>query len=169
MIDATDFTEDPLYLPKDTKVFVVYDADNIEDTIQRDRIIDMYGMYGYECRVQRLLDVNTINNCDEELGFSSIQTSRRDLSVDEIRQWYTFVNILRKARVLQKHFIVTFTGYRLDGDIERTYLSQAITILANGNACLVSTTEAGRIVKQILSLNVLRNSVKQYLKNRARS
>lgn len=168
MIDATDFTEDPLYLPKDTKVFVMYDADDLEDTIQRDRTFDLYGMYGYKCSAQRLLSVNTINNSYEELGFEGIMTSRRDLTVLEIRQWYTFINILRKARVLQKHFIVTFTGYNMLNDIKIDNLNRAATVFAGGTAILVSTTEADRIVKKILSLNILTNSVKDYLKARRR-
>lgn len=169
MIDATDFREDPLYMPKDTKVFVIYDANSLDDTISRDRTIDMFGKYGYQCSNQRLLSVDTINNSYEELGFDGIQVDSSHLSVLEVRQWYTFINVLRKARVLQKHFIVSFTGSEVFGDFPIGILERAITIHPRGTVCIMSTTEANRIVKQVLSLNKLTNSVKQYLRNRADS
>jgi hypothetical protein len=169
MIDATDFREDPLYLPKDTKVFVIYDASDLQDTIDRDKLFNSYGKYGYQCSAQQLLSVDIINNSEVELGFDGIMTSRRDLSVLEIRQWYTFINVLRKARVLQKHFIVTLTGYNLTEDITRRNLERPYTIFADGAACLVSTTEADRIIKRVLSHPNIGNSVREFLQNKARS
>jgi hypothetical protein len=166
MIDATDFREDPLYLPKDTKVFVIYDADSLDDTIARDEIFDMYERFGYQCNAQKLLSAEIINNSIEELDIDGIMTSRRDLSTIEVRQWYTFINVLRKARILQKHFIVTFTGYTLENDIQISNLNRAATVFAAGRAILVSTTEADRIVKQVLSKKMLTNSVKDYLRRR---
>lgn len=159
--------EDPLYLSKDTRVFVIFDPEDIDDVEAKNTIVNEFNVWGYTCSAQHLLSVETINNSDTELGFESINASSQYLSALEIRQWYTFINILRKARILNRHFMVVFPGIgRFARDFPKIYEQRPMSVFALGKGVCISPRKATELIDIILKKDNIPFSVKQYLRLR---
>lgn len=111
-----DFMEDPLYLSKNTNAFVICNPNNLIQMKSKETIVNQLRTFGYEPSIQYYVSVDKINNSDEELGFN-LPVKKEVIGVDGVQQWYTFMNVLRKARILKEHFIVCFDDSEFRRDI----------------------------------------------------
>lgn len=157
--------EEVFYIPRDTKIFIIYDRSSFDDMFIRDKTIHSFEYYGFNnISLQPLLDVDVINNSQEELGFPSLNTPMSRFTTTEIQQWYTFTNVLRKARALQKHFLVVFSGTSIGSDIPREVFDHPFYGIRKGIYSF-SSSEADRQVKRIINHPQINETVKTHLLN----
>lgn len=157
-------TEEVFYIPRDTKVFCIYDPYSYEDNMQKDLTVNNFKTFGFNnISVQRLVRLDQVNNSEEELGFPGLPVRKEQFSNEEIFQWYTFINICRKARILNGHFVLAFSGNILREDIPSSVLKRSFTAITN-NCYVFSSTKASAIVKTVLSRTApINESVKDHL------
>ena len=119
----TDFREDPLYLSKDTKVFIIIDPNDFDAMKDSERVQKEFRIFGYNnISVQYNVKIDQINDSVRKLGID-LPTTKENMGVDGVIEWYTFANVLRKARILEKHCIIAFSSSQLHKDISREYLN----------------------------------------------
>ena len=70
--------EDPLYLPKDTRVFILTSAQKDSHIIAKQKLVAEFRVFGYSPTIQYYPTVNQVAN--HELGF--------ELPVRQERCWY---------------------------------------------------------------------------------
>jgi hypothetical protein len=112
---------DTFLLSKDTKVFVLHEGTTAERMVDSHRItktVNSFERYGYKCNLQPYPSTDKIIE-DPELhyGIKRLPLDLEKLGTLKIKQWYGFLNVIRKARVLDKGFIVTFAGCELIKDV----------------------------------------------------
>lgn len=143
-------------------VFNLYNSDDYMDQSERQNIDTLFGALNYPVSHQTYVTVGDINRCEETLGIPHINVMKYDFSVPEIRQWYTFINVLRKARVYES-FIITFPGKNSMAPLhEGTALHRFVRI--DNNTYYLHRVEAQRIISEVLGARRIRSSVKNYLK-----
>lgn len=119
----TDFEEDPLYLSKDTKVFIIIDPNDFHAMKDSERVQKEFRTFGYNnISVQYHVTIDQVNDSARKLGID-LPVTKQDIGVKGVVEWYTFANVLRKARVLEKHCIIAFQSSHLKKDISRSYLN----------------------------------------------
>jgi hypothetical protein len=152
--------EDPLYLPKDTKVFIIcnpYDNNHMSKKIELEHNIMRYG---YETNIQYYVKAKDIR--DQTLGFT-LPLSSAKIGDDSVYQWYTLYSVLIKARILRKKYIITFANFsRFDNDIRRT--SSHIQ-LHEGKRLLLDHKSSQFIIDNIHSIINKYSTVENYIAN----
>ena len=112
-----DFKEDPLYLSKDTKVFIMIDPHSLNSMVDKRRVQKEFQTFGYKnISIQYHITTDQINDSVRKLGID-IPAKKEVIGVQGVIEWYTFANILRKARILEKHCIIAFPSSHLKKDI----------------------------------------------------
>ena len=144
-------------------VFNLYNPDDYLDWTERQTIDKLFGAFNYPVSHQTYVTVGDINRCEETLGIPHINVMQYDFSVPEIRQWYTFINVLRKARVYES-FIITFPGKKTMNPLHEGMALHRFVRIDN-NTYYLHRVEAQRIISEVLSHRRIRSSVKNYLKN----
>jgi len=151
----TDFKEDPLYLSKDTKVFIICNPHDMYAMVNKNRQIREFQRFGYtNISVQYYVKLDQINNSPKELGID-INVKKEEVGVDAVYLWYTFANVLRKGRILGKHFIVAFTPSYLTKDISRKNLTKDKMYHPN-NMVVMNAAAADDILNTIQNFDVPR-------------
>lgn len=106
---------DNFLLPKDTKVFLLYErgtAESYEDSYKITQTITSFKKYGYDCSLKPYPTSHQIvNDPYKEIGVHPLNTN--NLNTLEHKQWYGFASLIKKSRVLDKPYIITFAGNRL--------------------------------------------------------
>ena len=114
---------DTFLLSKETKVFVLHEGTTAERMVDSHRImqtVNSFEQYGFKCNLQSYPSSDKIIE-DPELhyGIKRLPLDLDKLDTLEIKQWYGFLNVARKARILDRGFIITFAGNVLVKDLNR--------------------------------------------------
>lgn len=115
---------DEFLLPKDTKVFILYEKTTIGGATNSQRLYKTqtsFKEYGFKCTLQPLPSTKEILESPyESLGVKPLPLpSKGWLKTSQIKEWYGFFSILKKARILQRPYIITFPDNVLVGNLHR--------------------------------------------------
>ena len=117
--------EDPLYLPKDTRVFILTSAQKDSHIRAKQKLDAEFRVFGYTPTIQYYPTVNQVAN--HELGFE-LPVREKDVGLIGILQWYAYWSVLLKARKLEKHFIIAFSSVsNFRKDVPRSVLNKSLT------------------------------------------
>jgi len=112
--------EDPFYLPKDTRVFILTSAQRDSHIRAKQKLVAEFRVFGYAPTIQYYPTVNQVAN--HELGFE-LPVREKDVGLNGVLQWYAYWSVLLKARKLEKHFIIAFSSKsQLRNDILKSTL-----------------------------------------------
>jgi len=121
--------EDPLYLPKDTRVFILTSAQKDSHIIAKQKLVAEFRVFGYAPTIQYYPTVNQVAN--HELGFE-LPVRQKDVGLIGILQWYAYWSVLLKARKLEKHFIIAFSSVsNFKKDVPRSVLNHRMLSIGN--------------------------------------
>ena len=117
--------EDPLYLPKDTRVFILTSAQKDSHIRAKQKLVAEFRVFGYAPTIQYYPTVNQVAN--HELGFE-LPVREKDVGLIGVLQWYAYWSVLLKARKLEKHFIIAFSSVsNFRKDVPRSVLKSSLT------------------------------------------
>ena len=109
------------YAPKDTKIFVLYEATTAERMTDSARLVQTvrsFEQYGYKCTLQPFPSTDQIiNNSYESIGVKKLPLYERALNTFKMKEWYGFFSIAKKARILDRQYIISFAGNQLVDDM----------------------------------------------------
>ena len=109
------------FAPKDTKIFVLYEATTAERMTDSARIVQTvqsFEQYGYTCTLQPFPSTDQIvNNSYESIGVKKLPLYERALNTFKMKEWYGFFSIAKKARILDRQYIISFAGNQLVTDM----------------------------------------------------
>tara|TARA_R110001592_G_scaffold358832_4_gene664298 strand:+ start:346 stop:948 length:603 start_codon:yes stop_codon:yes gene_type:complete len=109
------------YAPKDTKIFVLYEATTAErmtDSARLVQTVQSFEQYGYKCTLQPFPSTDQIiNNSYESIGVKKLPLYERALNTFKMKEWYGFFSIAKKARILDRQYIISFAGNQLVDDM----------------------------------------------------
>lgn len=112
--------EDPFYLPKDTRVFILTSANKDSHIRAKQKLVAEFRVFGYAPTIQYYPTINKIENND--MGFK-LDVREKDVGLNGVLQWYAYWSVLLKARKLEKHFIIAFSSVsQLRNDIPKSIL-----------------------------------------------
>jgi hypothetical protein len=156
----TDFTEDPFYLPKDTKVFIICNPQDLHQMGDKRRVEQEFRSYGYDnISIQYYVTKDQINDSINQLGLDlNIKTS--DVGIEGIFEWYTFATILRKARILDQHVMIAFSSSHLPRDIYRSVLKRDATY-HNKNIVILNAAACNDILDKVQDFDINRTMLQK--------
>tara|TARA_Y100000385_G_C13100820_1_gene644409 strand:+ start:31 stop:576 length:546 start_codon:yes stop_codon:yes gene_type:complete len=102
--------EDPLYLPKTTKVFIICDPYNELQMTRKNMLVEQADIHGYETRTQyinknSLGQPATQESITKNMGFF-IDLPASVIGTYALLEWYAYLSILRKGRILKDNFVI---------------------------------------------------------------
>ncbi len=102
--------EDPLYLPKTTKVFIICDPHNSIQMTRKNMLVEQADIHGYETRTQyinknSLGQPATQESITKTMGFF-IDLPASVIGTYALLEWYAYLSILRKGRILKDNFVI---------------------------------------------------------------
>lgn len=153
--------DNPEYLTN-VPIFTIRDGNSWHDQTAFVAALEVAEKIGYKISDQKYVSVDEINNCEEALGFPHINVMLQDLSVTEIRQWYTFINVLRKARVYE-NFIISFLPYPDQQAPAPKQFDLNRFVKIQYSTYYIDRIEAQRIIEEVLAHRRIRIPVKVYL------
>lgn len=123
-MDALRPSEDPYHLSKDTRVFIMADPTSNTDLFKLPYCQASYKRKGYEnISVQYSKTATQIGRENDLRGYD-LHFDRNSVTVEQVVEWYTFMDIIRKIRVLDKHVIITKVDSVLVKDIKLSILEK---------------------------------------------
>ena len=147
--------EDPLYLPKDTRVFILTSAQKDSHIIAKQKLVAEFRVFGYNPTIQYYPTVNQVAN--HELGFE-LPVRQKDVGLVGILQWYAYWSVLLKARKLEKHFIIAFSSVsNFKKDVPRSVLNHRMLSMGNPK---ISTSNYVHVMDHVGAQNIL-NSIER--------
>jgi len=149
--------EDPLYLPKDTRVFILTSAQKDSHIRAKQKLDAEFRVFGYTPTIQYYPTVNQVAN--HELGFE-LPVRQKDVGLIGILQWYAYWSVLLKARKLKKHFIVAFSSVsNFEVDIPRSVLNRRMISVETPYVHVMDHVGAQNILNSIeqKSTNIFKN------------
>ena len=156
--------EDPLYLPKDTRVFILTSAQKDSHIRAKQKLDAEFRVFGYTPTIQYYPTVNQVAN--HELGFE-LPVRQKDVGLIGILQWYAYWSVLLKARKLEKHFIIAFSSVsQFRQDIPRDLLLNKRK-LHSGNPYNIRDTDYFHIMDHIGAQSILEDKTNLIFKNSA--
>ena len=139
--------EDPLYLPKDTRVFILTSAQKDSHIRAKQKLVAEFRVFGYNPTIQYYPTVNQVAN--HELGFE-LPVRQKDVGLIGILQWYAYWSVLLKARKLEKHFIIAFsTISNFTKDVPRSVLNNRIKSMSTPYVHVMDHVGAQNILNSI--------------------
>ena len=132
--------EDPLYLPKDTRVFIMCDANSDPQMINLSHIKKRLEIFGYSFTVQYVNDLPMVlrkmspEDIQKDMGFY-LDVPASDIGTTQLYKWYSYLSILRKARILKKHFMILFAYV---SNFKEHLTCQGIRPVSDGNELRIS-------------------------------
>lgn len=117
-------SEDPFYLDKKTIVFCMMDPTKNIHQQQMRTFIPSYNRFGYmDIRFQYKRSAAVIGSENDTRGYR-LKFDRSVISIDQVVEWYTFVDIIRKIRVLPNPVIIANVNTQLVKDIKVSILDK---------------------------------------------
>ena len=143
--------EDPLYLPKDTRVFILTSAQKDSHIRAKQKLVAEFRVFGYNPTIQYYPTVNQVAN--HELGFE-LPVREKDVGLIGILQWYAYWSVLLKARKLEKHFIIAFSSVsNFRKDVPRSLLKRNLTSMGEE----AENTDYFHVMNHVGAQNILNN------------
>jgi len=146
--------EDPLYLPKDTMVFIMCDANSDLQMLNLSHIKKSLEIFGYNFTVQYVNDLPMVlrkmspEDIQKEMGFY-LDIPASEIGTTQLFKWYSYLSILRKARILKKHFMVLFADVsNFKDDVEKHYKDEPISYIHNGHKLIMDHHSANKILNR---------------------
>ena len=156
--------EDPLYLPKDTRVFILTSAQKESHIISKQKLVAEFRVFGYSPTIQYYPTVSKVVNND--IGFD-LAVSEANVGMNGVLQWYAYWSVLLKARKLEKHFIIAFSSVsQFRQDIPRDLLLNKRK-LHSGNPHNIRDTDYFHIMDHIGAQSILEDKTNRIFKNSA--
>jgi hypothetical protein len=144
--------EDPLYLPKDTRVFIMCDANSDPQMLNLSHIKKRLEIFGYSFTVQYVNDLPMIlrnmspEDIQKDMGFY-IDVPASKIGTNQLYKWYSYLSVLRKARILKKHFLVLFADVsNFKNDVEIHHLDEPVRYIHDGHKLLMDHHTANKIL-----------------------
>lgn len=152
----TDFTEDPIYLPKDTKVFIICDPNDMYSMEGKKRVEHEFRVFGYDnISIQYYVTLDQINDSVRKLGID-LPVRKETMGIAGVYEWYTFANVLKKARILENMFIVAFSSSSLTKDIPRRIRRLDSTWYHDKDIAVLNNFGAQDILDKAQNFNIIR-------------
>ena len=147
--------EDPLYLPKDTRVFILTSAQKESHIISKQKLVAEFRVFGYSPTIQYYPTVSKVVNND--IGFD-LAVSEANVGMNGVLQWYAYWSVLLKARKLEKHFIIAFSSVsNFKKDVPRSVLNHRMLSMGNPK---ISTSNYVHVMDHVGAQNIL-NSIER--------
>ena len=121
-------SEDPFYLDKKTIVFCMMDPVLNSEQQRVKTFVQSYNRYGYmDIRFQYKRPAGLIGSENDRRGYD-LHFDKKSVSIAQAVEWYTFVDIIRKIRVLPKPVIIADVKTQLVKDIKLTIVEKPFDI-----------------------------------------
>lgn len=152
--------EEVFHLRKDTKVYIIFNSDNMRAQENKLKTKKSFELLGYEN-----IKYQPYGDPAEDYGYrlsfgGDFQTDPRMFT--EKSKWYAFANVLRKIRKEETPVIITFAGHSLVRDIDNKIEQSDFEIIGyhiNGNNMRRSDPKAGMFITPLGARQLFKNVI----------
>lgn len=152
--------EEVFHLRKDTKVYIIFNPDNMDSQVEKIKTKNTFERMGYNyIKYQPYADPAADNGYQLRFG-GKFQLDAR-LYAERVK-WYSFANILRKIRKEETPVIITFAGHSLIQDIPKDIESSDFEIIGynfNLNNQRISDPKAGMYITPLLARSLFKDKI----------